>query len=123
MTKRWYHYGMISFPAQLLIMVGCLLTFFASLMFYDVMEEDIVHFEGECEIEQYVNDEGETTLDMIAQCDEHRVGLTSEQERLVYHQELTTGERPAIMCKYTISEYLKDERWNCKVQTSEESNV
>jgi hypothetical protein len=34
----------------------------------------------------------------------------THQERLVHYRELTTGERPVIVCTKTVSEYLQQER-------------
>ena len=124
MTKKWYHYGMISVWAQLGIAFACMIVLMAAVGVYEGLEEDVVHFEGQCDIQTVQDDDGNDTANLLADCgDAGTVQLSSGQERSVFYHELTHGERPAIMCRYTISEYLGDETWTCDVQTGDEETT
>lgn len=118
---RWYHNFMPHFGIQLMTVGVCGMITLLQMGVYEYIEEDIIVFEGECIIENVSTDEGEATPNLVAQCDEHTYTMNSDQERLVYFHELTTGTRPVIVCVKTVSEYLKDVTWVCDINPDEET--
>lgn len=117
---RWYHNFMPSFGHQLAVLFACAMITFIQLMIYEGIEEDVVVFSGECAYETVLNDEGEATSSLIADCGDLHLHLSSTQERLVHFRELTTGERPVIFCRKTVSEYLQQEHHVCFVDPTPE---
>lgn len=117
---RWYHSFMPSFGFQLAVVFACIVITCIQLVIYSGLEKDIVVFEGECTYETVMNDAGEPTSSLQANCGEHTFSLAAYQERLVHYRELTTGERPAIVCVKTVSEYLKHESVSCTIDPQPE---
>ena len=119
---RWYHNLMPSFGVQLMVLFCCSMISLAQLGIYENLEEDVPVFEGECTLQNVSDNDGNLTESLIAQCDEHTYFLNSDQERSVYFHELTTGERPVIVCLKTVSEYLQDVDWCCDINPEEETD-
>jgi hypothetical protein len=114
---------MPSFGIQMAVVFACGVITFAQFMIYEGIEEDVVVFSGECTYETVLNADGEPTSSLLANCGEYSFHLASHQERLVHYRELTTGERPVIVCTKTVSEYLQQERHVCTVDPQPEEEV
>lgn len=120
---KWYHYMMVPFPVQGGIIMAALLLIAIQLFIYEVKEEDIVHFQGECEVTVGpVNEEGKVYRRGV----EIQCGDTEDSpnlgglERVYLYELLTNGSAPAIICIKTISEYLKEVHWTCNLDEDEE---
>jgi len=115
---RWYHYAMPSFHMQVGIMVFC---FFALLMqagIYDVLEQDIVVFDGQCDVTVGPVLDGEVRQGAVATCGGETRNLGVLEAPYLY--EVLTGERvPVIVCQKTQSEYLKEIHWSCEMDPEE----
>jgi hypothetical protein len=97
---RWYHNLMLPFGAQCAIMFCAGLVTLVQFGFYEGIEQDIVVFDGECEYQTALNSDDEPTDQLTAQCGEHNINLTSDQERLIHYHELTTGNRAVyLLCE------------------------
>lgn len=120
---RWYHNFMPSFGFQISVLIACCIITFGQLMVYEGIEEDVVVFDGECEYQTALNSDDELTDQLTAQCGEHNIHLTSDQERLIHYHELTTGNRAVIFCVKTESEYLGVIRWTCDINPEEETEA
>lgn len=115
--KRWYHYFMLPFVGQLGLLVVAGILFFFQAMIYDGIEEDIVQFEGECEITRVMTDDEEPEFShMAGMCGDERVAMTSRQQTN-YLLALTEGNESVMLCEKTESEYLKEVNWKCEVNT------
>lgn len=120
---RWYHSIMPSFGKQVAVLFACFFIIFFQGITYEILEDDIIVFSGECVLEPVLDDDGIVTSSLTAQCGEYTYNLDSNQERLVHFRELTTGVQPVIFCERTVSEYLKQVNWTCIFDPESENNA
>lgn len=125
---RWYHYTMPPFAAQLAVVLVCMLVTGAQMITYEIIEEDIVEWSGECDVtlgafEMTEPEEGDPKRYL-----NHATMMCGEEERhlgaleMTYlYEVLTNDHTPVIVCEKTVSEYLSDVSWSCKMDPEKES--
>lgn len=122
-TFRWYHYLMIPFQMQVAIVIVVLIFAGAQLMVYDLMQDDLVAFKGECQVTV-----GDTVmLDGVEsknpgakmRCGGVPVNMGGLEAKFLYYA-LTTVDVPAIVCTKMVTEYLKEVTWKCEFEYKEE---
>jgi len=117
---RWYHHLMISLPVQMLIVLVAVLILGIQVLVYEYMEEDMVIFDGSCDVTVGPRDEqGEVTRKgATMQCGDDVIDLGTLETPYLY--ELLTNKRePVIVCVKTVSEYLKNVNWQCEMDPEE----
>jgi len=107
--KKWYHYVMLSFEIQWIIVGVALLITLIQLGFYSLVDYNIVLFEDECAI--VVN---ETSI--VAQCDDTEVALKSALTAEILFAKLNSNFDPILICTHTTSKYLAEYVWTCNVK-------
>jgi hypothetical protein len=111
-SHRWYHYLMLKFSTQLVIVITAAIIGGIQMIVYETIDQDVVVFDQQCQ----VNLMPLSLTEMI--CGDEEVDLGDLQATYL-HSMLTTGDTPAIMCVKTVSNYLETTKWNCKMETTE----
>lgn len=117
--KRWYHYLMLPYAGLIgIFAVGLILTGL-QVMAYDILEEDIVTFSGQCEVVI-----GPKLADGVVfkgakmTCGDEYVSMSRFEAPFLYTV-LTHNREPVIICTKTVSEYLKSVNWSCDMDPEE----
>jgi hypothetical protein len=110
---------MLPLAGQFGLLIVAILIIMAQTVVYSILEKDIVVFDGECTIEHNVNENTGKLLKVYGDCgDAGTRGMTSQQE-INYLLALTKQQESTMLCKKTESEYLKDIKWKCEVNTND----
>ena len=116
---RWYHYAMPTFHMQLGIMIFCFLTVMIQMFIYDVLEQDIVVFDGQCDVTVGPEIDGELRQGAVATCDDELQDLGVLEAPYMY-EVLTNNRNPVIVCQKTRSKYFKEVNWSCEMDPEED---
>lgn len=121
---RWYHYLMIPFIAQIAIIIVSVVVFLLQLAIYDIFQEDVIVFSGQCDATIAPRDsDGNVTYEgVMITCGEEDRNLGALETSYLY-KVLTTGEEPVIVCDKTVSEFLKEVRWHCELDPEEKEQL
>lgn len=117
---KWYHWTMVPFAVQAAVTIAALIMIGVQMMIYDGIEEDIVVFEGTCDVTVgSVDEDGETRQGATMMCGEELRYLGALEAPYLYNM-LTANASPAIVCVKTESEFLKEIAWTCDFESKEE---
>ena len=117
---RWYHYLMLPFTVQVsaVIASGVLLT--VQLCVYAIMSDPVVEFSGACEVTVGgLDSEGAEIEGATMQCGGEPVDLGVLETPFLYAL-LTKEEQPVILCEKTVTEYIRETSWKCKMGNEEQ---
>jgi hypothetical protein len=113
---RWYHYIMLPLWAQAVIVAGAVMLAGLQIVVYLVIQENIVKFDGECEVTVGpTNEDGSVYKGARMMCGDESVRLGHLEAPYLFYM-LTEGEAPAIVCVKTETEYLKEISWSCEFE-------
>jgi hypothetical protein len=110
---KWYHHCMLSLTTQLVIGMVCLIIMVAQLVVYSVLEENIVMFDGTCDIVVGTEIGSHPTT---MQCGEFKHDLSPQLETNYLHNILVGANNQTVTCIKKQSEYLKSISWNCELK-------
>lgn len=116
---RWYHHLMLPWQGQMAVIVVTMLVAMVQYAIYDMLEEDIVKFEGQCEVII-----GPEVADNVVykgtkmKCGDESVSMRQFESSYLY-EVLTHNREPVIMCTKTVSEYLNETNWDCVMDPEE----
>jgi hypothetical protein len=103
----------MKFSTQVIIVFAAAIIGGIQMIVYETIDQDVVVFDQQCQVKL----SGPLSLTEMT-CGDEQVGVGNLQAKYL-HSILTTGDAPAIMCVKTVSKYLKDINWNCKMETTE----
>lgn len=121
--RRWYHNMMLSFAGQVVIIIGCTVLIVLQFITYQIIEEDVVVFNDVCEVTiGPILDKGKETESVYRgatmMCGEDSRYLGALETPYLF-EVLTKQRQPVIVCKKTVSEFLNDIDWSCKMDSTE----
>lgn len=115
----WYHYLMLPFSVQLLIVLASVILVGAQLIVYAIMSDPVTVFDGQCDVAVGGMDaEGNPVKGATMQCGGEPVDLGVLEAPYLY-EVLTAKAAPAILCKKTETEYIGEVKWTCNMGTEE----
>tara|TARA_B110000238_G_C16029018_1_gene396567 strand:+ start:329 stop:694 length:366 start_codon:yes stop_codon:yes gene_type:complete len=112
---RWYHYLMMSFSFQFIVVMVAVCLAGLQMAIYSEIDKDVETFNDVCQVEI-----GSTADDFMTEltCDDENVSMETLSTEYL-HIVLTEDRRPVITCTKTISEYLKSTKWACEIDPEE----
>lgn len=118
---RWYHYFMLSFHAQMAIVLGCMMVWLIQFVVYSTIDRPVMVFDGECEVTVGpVRDNGDVYSGAWMDCGGETRGLDDLEVTYLYNT-LTTGLEPVIVCAKTESKFLGSITWECQLDPQSET--
>lgn len=122
---RWYHYPMMTFGSQMLVVMACIVLAGLQLVFYESIDSPVTLFSGQCagEIKPYNDgDLGIMSAVLQVSCDTVTPFNSATLTPAYLNSQLTANITPAIMCDITETKYLSERSTKCKLTTGELPN-
>lgn len=111
---KWYHHLMIPCGMQLAI-VGCaMILMLVQFFIYSVSEDDIITFQGECDVEfgHTIETPPITRFGALLKCGDDTIKM-GHLEAPYFYTIIEEHRRPTVSCTKLVGEYFKHVTWRC----------
>ena len=107
---------------QIGVVLASFFVLLIQLAVYDIIDEDIIVFNDQCEVEIGPEADGKVRQGAIMMCGDEQRGLGT-LEIPYFYKVLTTDRNPVIVCVKTVSKHLKSINWTCEMDPTEDETV